>query len=119
MFRSVIFAITMAAGLAVAQTIWPELPESHYVAGRQATIEDVVAGRAVFVVEVDGVLLGTPLEIDIPQFAYHNGERGKEPVVIVQGEEARGQRIIGARYVDGSELVGLLEEFELIGKETP
>ena len=47
---------------------WPPLP-SDIVKGRAATPDDVRAGRAVFAAQKDGVVLGEPLPLPLPQYA--------------------------------------------------
>ena len=96
---------------------WPDLPSSGFISGRYATPEDVENGDAAFSAVSDGVPKGTPIAIEIPQFAYHIDETGaKTPVIVIQAESAGGLDIVGARYFDESELVGTLPEFELLGK---
>jgi hypothetical protein len=102
--------------LGSAQEIkWPILPSTGFISGRAATQKDLEAGNAVFVSQVGNVVIGTPLKMEIPQYAYHLENGKKIPVIIVQAEEAKNNIIIGARNINGGELVGLLNEFELLG----
>lgn len=94
---------------------WPKLPSVGFISGRAATQKDLDAGNAVFVSQVGNVVIGTPLKIEIPQYAYHLKNGKKIPVIIVQAEEAKNNKIVGARNSNGGELVGLLNEFELLG----
>jgi hypothetical protein len=83
---------------------------------------DIDNGAAVFLLQSNGINIGKPLAIEIPQYAIHSdGETGvKSYVVIVQAEEANGQKIIGALNVETQEfMAGLLSEFEFLGKIKP
>lgn len=94
---------------------WPNLPSGGFISGRAATQNDLEAGNAVFVSQTGNVVIGKPLKIEIPQYGYHLEKEKKTPVIIVQAEEAQNNKIIGARNLNGGELVGLLNEFELLG----
>ncbi|WP_434049057.1 hypothetical protein [Marinobacter salarius] len=107
----------MTFAVAAQEIQWPPLPETGFISGRAAEMQDVQAGNAVFVAAVNGVSIGKSIDISIPQYALHIDQGLKTPVVIVQAESAQGQRIIGARQFDGSELVGTFVEFELLGSE--
>ena len=99
------------------QELWPALPKTGFISGKAATQADVDAGNAVFAAQVGSEIIGKPINITIPQYAYHL-EKGKRiRVIIIQAEEAQGQKIIGAKIIAGGELVGLLNEFELLGIE--
>ena len=51
---------------------WPALSSVAVISGRVATEDDVKAGHAVFVArDGDGNLIGTPLDIQLPQYAVH------------------------------------------------
>lgn len=113
-----LFVLGAAAALA-QPSAWPPLPTDEFIRGRAATKEDVDARRAVFVAAVDGVPVGHPIDITIPQYAYYADRGGKVAVVVVQAEEAQGRQILGARRFDGSEIVGLIADFELLGKQPP
>src|SRR5215831_283757 len=58
-----LIAISVANASPPEKKAWPELPTSGFVAGRQATEEDVKAGNAVFVLRSGGRLVGTPLKL--------------------------------------------------------
>ena len=98
---------------------WPPLPKEGFIAGRAATRADVEAQRAVFVAESNGVPLGKPLDIAIPQYAWHLDGRSRTPVIIIQAERAGDQSIVGAKRADGQYLAALLNEFELLGQKPP
>lgn len=113
-FFTAIFMLVPAIGYS-QEVKWPELPSVGFISGRAATQKDLEAGNAVFVSQVGEVVIGTPLKIEIPQYAYHLENGKKTPVIIVQAEVAKNNTIIGARNLNGGELVGLLNEFELLG----
>lgn len=114
------FAALIAGTSVQAQAVqWPPLPKSEYVAGRVATKADVEAGRAVFVAENNGVLLGKPAKISVPQYAWHRDGAKKVAVIVIQAEDVGPQRILGAKAVAGGYLAGLASEFELLGQEPP
>ncbi|WP_147263241.1 hypothetical protein [Roseimicrobium gellanilyticum] len=97
---------------------WPPLSEFAFVSGRAATAEDVSAGRAVFVLQDTGQPIGEPINIIVPQYALHRDEVSgtQTHCVIIQAEQARGQRLVGACVLsDHSVMAGLFSEFELLG----
>jgi hypothetical protein len=99
--------------------LWPELPKSGYIVHQAANVEDVKLGRAAFATSENGTA-GKPIEITIPQYAFHLSESSKEPVIIVQAElAADGTKLVGARSLSGETLVGFYEEFELLGTAMP
>ncbi len=98
-----------------ADTPWPPLPNKGFISGRAATTADVSAGNAAFVAMVGGVVIGKPMTITIPQYAYYINGKKKAPVIVIQAEEAQGSKMIGARYLDGTEAVGMITDFELLG----
>lgn len=108
------FLTTFSAG-ASAQDSWPPLPDKGFVVGRPATLEDIKAGNAVFVASEDGRSIGKPLDIIIPQYAYLKSEGLKIPVILVQAEEAKGMKMVGARDFSGQAHVANLQEFQLLG----
>ena len=101
---------------------WPELSEIASVSGRAATKSDISAGAAVFELQSEGVNIGTPIDIKIPQYAIHtDGETGaRSRVVIIQAEEANKQKLAGALIIETNGfLAGFLTEFELLGTTKP
>jgi hypothetical protein len=101
---------------------WPALPTSGYIAGRAATQHDVDAGNAVFVAEVGGRVIGMPLPITVPQYAFHvdhkTGERTR--VIVLQAERAGTLEMIGYVAPDTNTYgVGTAKEFELLGTVSP
>lgn len=92
-FVAVFLALLLSAAVLAANDIqvWPPLSEFDAVSGRAATNADVQEGRAVFLLQAqNGVSAGKPL------------------------------RIVGAIDVEsGQALVGLLQEFRLLGTAAP
>lgn len=93
---------------------WPELPDYAFVAGRVATEDDCLDGRAVFYVRGSQ---GRPVEIAVPQYALLSQEDGScLRVVLVQAQaDDAGGEVVGLRDSDGGEHVALLSEVELVG----
>lgn len=101
---------------------WPDLSTIKYVSQKSATKADINEGAAVFLLQSEGVNIGSPMNLDIPQYAIHiDGETGeKSNVVVIQAEEANGQQVIGALIVGSNEfMAGLVNEFNLLGKDVP
>ena len=98
---------------------WPPLPTKGYIVGRAATQADVKAGRAVFVAGQGHTVIGKPLPLKIPQYAWLKQDQTKIPVIIVQAEEANGFRLVGARYLNGEDVIGGANDFELLGTKAP
>jgi hypothetical protein len=120
MNRFILFLLSLFGATAGAQqTVWPPLPTTGYIAGRAATKEDVAAGRAVFVAARGNVVIGRPMSIQVPQYAWSTADGKKEPAVIIQAEEAGGQKLVGARLVSGGLVAGLITDFELLGTKAP
>jgi hypothetical protein len=118
LLAGVLVAIS-AAGANAQGEAWPVLPKQGFISGRTATRSDIAAGNAVFVPEIGGVSAGRPLAIMIPQYAYYNEAGKRTPAIIVQAEEVQGMKMLGARLANGKQAVGLLENFELLGKTPP
>jgi len=102
--------------------MWPDLADVPAISGRPATKEGVAAGRAVFVMQTNGDPLGQPIDIQLPQYAYHidqdTGQR--TPGVLIQAEEASAQQLAGfVALPDRSIMAAFLYEFELLGTEKP
>ena len=90
----------VAAGVLAQTVTWPSLPSDGYIRGRPATEADIEAGRAVFVAADGDRVIGRPLPITIPQYAYFLDEGKRVPAIVVQAEEARGRKLLGARLFD-------------------
>nr|WP_263274734.1 hypothetical protein [Pseudomonas sp. YeP6b] len=115
--------LSMACTLASADTItWPDLPQSCFVSGRSATSTDVDTGCAAFLINVQGKAAGTPIKLDIPQYAMHMDEAtGKEtPVIIIQAEENGEVKAVGYKELGTDQLgAALLREVRLLGTQKP
>lgn len=101
---------------------WPDLSAIKYVSKRHAVESDINSGAAVFLLKSNGINIGTPIDIEIPQYAIHlDGETGmRSNVVIIQAEEANGQQVVGALNVKTQKFIaGFLNEFELLGTNKP
>ncbi|NWA81949.1 hypothetical protein [Pseudomonas sp. D2002] len=115
--------LSLASTLAAADTIaWPDLPKSCFVSGRSATSADVDTGCAAFLINVQGKAAGTPIKLEIPQYAVHVDEAtGKEtPVIIIQAEENGEIKAVGYKELGTDQLgAALLREVRLLGTEKP
>lgn len=114
----------LTALISEAQTSmeWPDLKNYKFTSGRSATEEDINAGAAVFLLQShDGEPIGVPIEMVLPQYAYHHdGEGNTDMVILIQAEEANNQKTIGAiNIVDSTYLAALLFEFTLLGETKP
>lgn len=98
---------------------WPPLPEEGFISGRAATSQDVMSKRAAFSAQNEGEVIGKPLDIVIPQYAYHLTESGRIPVIIIQAEEAQGIKMLAARLPGGENIIDHIDNFELLGTATP
>ena len=102
---------------------WPDLVGIGAVCGRPATTEDVKRGHAAVLINpVDGVSAGTPLDLVIPQYAWHvDGDDGtRTPAVVIQAEHAEGYTVAGFLNLSTGELVvSLVQELELLGTDMP
>jgi len=87
--------------------------ETLCLTGRAATQDDVGAGRAVFAAPGADA---KPIDLKLPRCAIHvDQETGKKtPVIVVQAEDARGNKTIGYRFLSGAAGVCLLSELELL-----
>lgn len=116
-------ALAIAPTLVLADTItWPDLPKSCFVSGRSATSMDVDTGCAAFLINVKGQAAGTPIKLDIPQYAMHVDEAtGKEtPVILIQAEENGEVKAVGYRELGTDQLgAALLREVRLLGTRKP
>ncbi|MFO1160027.1 MAG: hypothetical protein U1E60_14390 [Reyranellaceae bacterium] len=103
-----------------ASSEWPPLPTKGFISGRPAQVQDVKDGNAVFVAKVGDAVIGKPLAIVIPQFAFWTDSNGKKvPVVIIQAEEANGIHIFGFRDAAGADHAATGPEIELLGATPP
>jgi hypothetical protein len=105
-----------------ASTPWPALPTSGFIAGRAATQRDITEGNAVFVAEMGGRLVGMPLAITVPQYAFHVDQAtgARTRVIVLQAERAGTLEMIGYVAPDTNTYgVGTAREFELLGTVSP
>ena len=110
-------AFAIGTATMAAATEWPPLPSQGFITGRPAQKDDVANGNAVFVAIVNGVAVGKPLAVRIPQYALlHDGHK---PVVLVQAEEANGLKVYGVRGLDGRNTVAMESDVELLGTKRP
>ena len=106
--------VLVMASLSGAAEKWPALPSKGFISGRAAHKSDVDKGNAAFILDDDGEIVGRPIGIKIPQYAYFRDE--KKYVIVIQAEETPdGHRIVGARTFAGKHMVGLLEDVDLLG----
>lgn len=115
--------LTLIPTLALAESIsWPDLPDTCFVSGRSATSQDVDTGCAAFLINVKGKPAGTPIKLDIPQYAMHVDEgTGKEtPVILIQAEENGDVKAVGYKELGTGQLgAALLREVRLLGTKKP
>jgi hypothetical protein len=109
-------ACTSAAS---AENSWPALPSSGFTAGRPASQADVAAGNAGFAVGDGTDIVGTPLTISIPQYAFFNDNGTMVPVVLIQAEQAQGKELAAGKKTDGTIVVGFMSDFTLLGTAPP
>jgi hypothetical protein len=115
-------ALALTPSLALAEIIWPDLPKSCFVSGRSATSVDVDTGCAAFLINVQGKAAGTPIKVDIPQYALHTDEAtGKQtPVIIIQAEENGEVKAVGYKELGTDQLgAALLREIRFLGTRKP
>jgi hypothetical protein len=100
---------------------WPSLSEYRGVSGRPAKADDVASGSAIFVLQDSGTPIGRSIDIVVPQYGFHIDEDGvKRQCIVIQAEEARGKRLIGAYRLPEREMfAGFYDEFELLGTSPP
>jgi hypothetical protein len=104
------------------QMEYPDLNSYGYVSGRAATEQDVMEGKAAFILKCGEDELGTPLDIDVPQYAIHVDPYSLEetPGVIIQAEEANEQQLVGfIPFNSEVPITTALQEFRLLGRSKP
>ncbi|MGY2293010.1 hypothetical protein ACW9H6_25255 [Pseudomonas sp. SDO528_S397] len=116
-------ALLVTPPLALADAIaWPDLPTTCFISGRSATNADLDSGCAAFLINVKGQAAGTPIALQIPQYALHIDETsGKEtPVIIIQAEENGDIKAVGYKELGTQQLgAALLREVRLLGTKKP
>ena len=114
--KFILIATSLVCLSALAES-WPALPAADFTKGRAATRDDVDEGRAVFVGEVNGMIIGVPLDITIPQYAYLIRDGKKQAVIVIQAEQIQNDKIIGAKLLNGQDIAGFMQDFELLGNQ--
>ena len=114
--KFILIATCLVCLSALAES-WPALPAADFTKGRAATRDDVDEGRAVFVGEVNGMMIGVPIDITIPQYAYLNRDGKKQAVIVIQAEQIQNDKIIGAKLLNGQDIAGFMQDFELLGNQ--
>ena len=113
---------SLAGNSTASDVVWPELPKDCFVRSRPATQADAKRGCAAFVIEKAGVPGGTPLDIQIPQYAWHVDQASgkRTAVILIQAEENSGIKAVGYRELGSSSLgAALLSEMVLLGTDKP
>ncbi len=101
---------------------WPALPQTGFIRGRAAGVADQEAGNAVFVAQVGDQVVGQPIDIVIPQYAFHVDAKTsvRTPVIVLQAERAQGLEVVGYVIIaTGDHAIGKLQELELLGLQPP
>ena len=114
--KFILIATSLVCLSALADS-WPALPAADFTKGRAATRDDVDEGRAVFVGEVNGMMIGVPIDITIPQYAYLIRDGKKQAVIVIQAEQIQNDKIIGAKLLNGQDIAGFMQDFELLGNQ--
>ena len=117
--QKIVFITTSLICLTALAESWPALPAADFTKGRAATRDDVDEGRAVFVGEVNNIMVGSPIDITIPQYAYLNRDGKKQAVIVIQAEQVQNEKIIGAKMLNGQDTAGFMQDFELLGNQIP
>ena len=89
---------------------WHQTP---HIRNQIATEQDVKDGRAVFYIDTEGKDHQT-LDIKIPSVAYQidNDTKERTLVIVIQGEKADEEEIVGVRYLEGGNGVCMLSELD-------
>ena len=117
--QKIIFIAASLFCLSALAEVWPSLPTEDFTKGRAATRDDVDEGRAVFVGEANDMMIGVPIDITIPQYAYLNRDGKKQAVIVIQAEQVQNDKIIGAKLLNGQDIAGFMKDFELLGNQQP
>lgn len=103
----------MEASIINAQN-WFKLP---VIQNRLATQEDVDAGEAVFFLNPE-LGVASVINLNLPQCAYYHDENDNRiPVILVQAEKFEDEHIVGMVKLDGSKLVGMASQVEIMKPE--
>ncbi|ACB63708.1 hypothetical protein BamMC406_1217 [Burkholderia ambifaria MC40-6] len=116
-------ACCLASQPSIAEIVdWPELPKTCFVSQRPANVEDVRKGCAAFLIGGPERSVGMPLNVQIPEYAYHvdSASGKKTPVILLQAEEHSSIKAVGYREVGTSSIgAALLSEMQLLGTSKP
>lgn len=111
----IVLALFVVVALSLgASSDWPPLPKKAFVRGRPAQEQDVKEGRAAFAASENGKIIGKPMAIVIPQYAYHT--QLKMYVIVIQAEDAMGIPMVGVRDFKGTSYVTLRSELQFLGR---
>jgi hypothetical protein len=116
---AIFFFLGASAMANAGENSLPSLSSVGFTSGRAATEADVKAGKAVFILKDGETSIGRAINIDLPQYAYFLDNGKKVLVVVIQAEEARGQRMMGGITSSGVPVAGFLTDFELLGTKQP
>jgi hypothetical protein len=118
--RIVSLFATMGLPYVAAAQGWSALPDKGFILGRAATDKDVADGNAIFVAKSNGIIIGKPIAMMIPQYAYLlDGKDKRRPVIVIQAEDANGIKLFGVRDLNGKEYVTKETDLHLLGSEAP
>lgn len=115
-----VLAMFFSATLNANELNWPDLEKFGFVSGRHATEQDIADQKAIFVAKTDDGYIGTPIDIELPQYAIYTDEKDgqKYQVIVIQAEKAQGMEIYGAINInDGSGLISIPADFQLLGNK--
>jgi hypothetical protein len=102
--------------------VWPDLKEFPSFRHRLATQQDIDDGHAAFLVPGPDGPRGTPINVEVPQYAFQidKEHHTKTPCVLIQAVEVDGFKM-GAcvSLPDRAHHVATIDEFELLGTRPP
>jgi len=110
-------ALSFSALTVAAEKVdYPPLPTEGFVTGRIATQEDVNNGNAAFATLPEQKVVRQAVPIPVPQYAVYRGGQKHELMFVIQVEKVNGKVTIGARPVEGGDVViGTPTDFMLLG----
>ena len=101
---------------------YPDLSKYGFITGRCATEQDVIEGRAAFLLQSGDTAQSSPLNIEIPQYAIHIDPYSLEetPGVLIQAEQIDDQQLAGfIPFNSEVPITTSLSEFKLLGTAKP
>ena len=94
---------------------WSQTP---CLKGLVATEKDTRIGTAVFYLQPDDTHIISAIDMPLPCCAIHRGEEGETPVIVIQAESGRNERVenrlAGYRFLNGGCGLSMLEELEFL-----